>query len=79
MESLANLIQQRAPAQKSRATERGELLKYFAGKLGRDIRYVAFKVTKMSVQDLYYLKSSCDAYEQMGNPWARGFYGSLKA
>lgn len=79
MVSMSALLQKRTPMKKSRATERGELLKYFSGKLGVKIPYVAFKVTRMNLQDLYYIKSSCDAYEQMGNPWSKAFYGSLKS
>lgn len=66
------------PSAPKRATERGELLKYFAGKLEREIRYVAFKVTGMKLDDLYFIKSACDSYERDGNPWSKGFHGMLK-
>lgn len=61
--------------QKSRKTERGELLKYFAEKTGKPIGYMAMRCTKFSVKDLYYIKSSCDQYD---GPWSKCFYGSLK-
>lgn len=68
---------------KKKATERGELLRYFCRKLGLDekkqIAFVAFKVTGMSVVDLYYLKSICDTYEKEGRgSWGKCFNGSIK-
>lgn len=76
--SIRDLIKKRVPIKKSRKTERGELLKYFAGKIDKTIPYVAFRLTKMSLQDLYHIKSACDDYERMGEPWSKAFYGSLK-
>jgi hypothetical protein len=63
--------------------ERGELLKYFCRKLGKhekkDIGFVALKVTGMTMQDMYYLKSICDQYENEGKgSWGKCFHGSLK-
>lgn len=78
MISMASLLEKRVAEPKKKMTERGELLKYFAGKLDKKIPYVAFKVAKLSLQDLYYIKSACDLYEHDGNPWSKGFYGSLK-
>lgn len=66
------------PGAPKKATERGELLKYFADKLGAKIGFVAFKVASLKVEDLYFIKSSCDLYERDGNPWGKGFYGMLK-
>lgn len=63
---------------KKRQTERGELLIYFARKINKPIGYIAFKVTKLGLQDLYYIKSSCDSYEKTGNSWGKCFFGSLK-
>lgn len=77
--SIADLLASRSPkTAPGRATERGELLRYFSQKTGRTIKYIAFRVTGLSVRDLYYIKSSCDQYEKSGNPWAKGFFGSLK-
>lgn len=78
MESLSALLEKRTTVPQKRVTERGELLKYFAGKLGIDIRYVAFKVTSMNLQDLYFIKSDCDQAEAKGIPWGAAFYTSLK-
>ncbi len=63
---------------KSRKTERGELLKYFSGKMGKPIPWVAVKVEGLEVADLYYLKSICDKYEVEGKPFGKAFNGSLK-
>lgn len=64
-------------------SERGELLRYFSGKLGISIPLVAFKVTKLGLDDLYHIKSACDQYaarpeETGGGPWSKAFYGMLK-
>lgn len=62
----------------SRATERGELLKYFSEQLGISIPRVAKKVTGLSVADLYYMKSASDAYKRQGmGPWGKAFNGML--
>ncbi len=61
-----------------RPTERGELLKEFAGRIGKPIGYVAMRLTGFKLQDLYYLKSTCDDAERRGTPWAKVFYGSIK-
>lgn len=78
IKSTATLFAAHAKPVKSKVTERGELLKYFASKIDKKIPYVAFKVMKIPTKDLYFIKSTCDDYERRGNPWAKGFYGSLK-
>jgi hypothetical protein len=68
-----------APAKAKKGTsERGELLKYFAQKIGKPVGFVAMKCTGLQLQDLYYLKSTCDSEEKRGVPWSKVFYGSLK-
>lgn len=64
---------------KDRKTERGELLRYFARKLGMPIPRVAAKLGPgLSVEDLYFVKSASDAYEREGKgPWAKAFNGML--
>ncbi len=64
--------------EKKKGTERGELLKYFAQKLHKKIPYVAFKLTGMDLNTLYYIKSECDQAEQRGIPWGAAFYSSIK-
>lgn len=65
--------------QKTRKTERGELLKYFASKLHITIPRVAAKLGPgLTLDDLYFIKSSCDAYERDGNQWGKAFNGMLK-
>ena len=61
--------------QKSRATERGDLLKYFSEKTGRPIKYIAFRLTAIPTSDLYHLQKQCDTYK---GPWAKAFFGQLK-
>lgn len=64
--SIGDLMAKRLPQKKGRATERGELLKYFneriTNKKGKrfGIPFIAMKCQGMSVQDLYHLKSVCD-------------------
>ena len=64
--SMADLLKSRVAPKKGRATERGELLKYFNEHLTNQkgkrfgIPFIAMKVQGLSVQDLYYLKSVCD-------------------
>ncbi len=59
-------------------SERGELLSYFSTKLHKKIPYVAFKLTGFTIQDMYYLRSSCDQAEHRGIPWGAAFYSSIK-
>lgn len=63
---------------KTRATERGDLLKYFSGKLKKPIPRVAFALTGMDLQTLYYIKSDCDQAERKGIPWGAAFWTSIK-
>ncbi len=78
MKSMASLLQKREVQPKKKITERGELMSYFSKKLDKKIPYVAFKLTSVPTQDLYFIKSSCDDYERRGGIWAKAFYGSLK-
>ena len=64
--------------EKSKATERGSLLEYFAEKKGKPIKYIAFRLTGFKIPDLYYLKEEADRYEKGGNPWSKCFWGALK-
>lgn len=59
----------------SRATERGELLKKFAEQTGKPIRFIAFKLTGIPTQDLYFIEKQCDTYK---GPWSKAFFGMLK-
>ena len=61
-----------------KGSERGELLKYFASKINKPIGFVAFKLTGMDLQTLYYIKSLADGEERRGTPWSKTFYGSIK-
>lgn len=63
---------------KKKQTERGLLLSYFSQKTGWSIPRIGPKVQGMDVQTLYFLKSSADQYEAQGNPWGKGFFGTLK-
>lgn len=63
---------------KSRKTERGELLKYFATKLQWPISRVAYKLQGYSVQDFYYIQSVCDMAEREGKKkWSHAFNSAL--
>jgi hypothetical protein len=69
-----------APIKKGKGpTERGELLKYFSGKLSMKIPRVAFHVAHLKeLKDLYFLKSSCDDAERRGVAWGAAFWTSIK-
>lgn len=60
---------------KSRESERGQLLKYFAQKTGKPIGYIAFRLTKVPTGDLYHIQKTCDAYD---GAWSKCFFGMLK-
>jgi hypothetical protein len=73
--SMADILAARvAPVKKSRANERGDLLKYFAEKMKWDIPRVARQVQGVSVSDLYALKSDCDQASARGVPWSAAFW-----
>lgn len=66
--------------------ERDELFNFFYPKLastwGKSPQltkgYLAMKISHLSVQDLYYLKSVCLDAERRGVPFSKVFWGSLK-
>lgn len=64
--------------EKKKASERGELLRYFSEKLSRPIPRVAMYVKGLEVKDLYFMKSDCDQAEARGVPWGAAFHTSLK-
>ena len=65
---------------KKHQSERGELLRYFAQKLGWPIPRVAGKIGHLkALEDLYFIKSAADSYEREGKgPWSKAFNGMLK-
>lgn len=75
---LGDMMPKFEPPKKSRKTERGELLKYFAQKINKPIGYVAFRLAKFSVQDMYFIKSDCDQAQTKGIAWGAAFYSSIK-
>lgn len=77
---MKNISEFKLPTpEQSKKTERGELLKYFAGKINKPIGYVAMRLTGFAVKDMYYLKSLCDQEEKRGTPWGKAFFGSIKS
>lgn len=80
MQSISSLFpSMQLEVKKVKSNERGELLKYFAGRVHKPIGYIAFKLTGMELKDLYYLKSICDDSARRGNSWGKTFWGSIKA
>ena len=64
---------------KKKASERGELLRFFSEKTGWTIPRLALKLEGLKEQDLYYIKSIATAYEKEGKgAFAKAFFGSLK-
>lgn len=78
MKPIGKYIQPPGPPKPSRRTERGDLLKEFAGQLKKPIGYVAMRLTGFDLKDLYYLKSLCDGEAKRGVEWAKVWYGSIK-
>lgn len=56
-------------------TERGILLSKFSEKIGKPIPYVAFRLTKVPLCDLYHMDKQCSNYK---GGYAKCWYGSLK-
>lgn len=88
MNSLSQLLTKYQPKEKSKITERGELLTYFLDKLNwkreekgmkkLTIPAVAVKLTGIPTEDLYYIKSVCDDWEREGKPWGALFWTLLR-
>ena len=85
--SILDLLQTREPQkqEKSRRTERGDLITYFhervLDKKGKSFRiaFIATKLAHLSLQDLYYLKSTCEDASRRGKPFGAIFWWSIKA
>ena len=78
MEIDKDKILKRLAPKKKRQSERGDLLVYFAEKLGVSVGRVAGKVAHLKLPDLYYLKSTCEQEGKRGTPFGKVFWGSLK-
>lgn len=69
-------------------SQRDELFQYFFDLLSGPYRtftrraltpaHLASKIAHLSVNDLFYLKSTCDDAERRGQPFSKVFWGSLK-
>jgi hypothetical protein len=87
MIGMNSLLTQRE-YQDRRATERGELLKYFMTELNRTRDGVRFKkltipriavlVTKIPTDDLYYMRSMMEDMRKRGGNASAWFWSSLK-
>lgn len=74
--------------QKSKITERGELMTYFCKELNKgrkekglkdmSIKRMAFILTGIDTKDLYYIKSVCDDWASENKPWGSLFWTLLK-
>jgi hypothetical protein len=89
MEKIATLFGEiKRPQKKRQTSERGELLEYFhreanlewdSKKYGQlTIKRIAVKLAHLKVNDLYYLKSTCEDARRRRGEWAKYFWGSLK-
>lgn len=90
LKTISSLLPDRykKPVVKVKATERGDLLKYFTERINveRDgkkykkvsIGFTARKLAHLSIQDMYYLKSTCQDASNRGYSWSKCFFGSLK-
>lgn len=60
-------------------SERAHLIGYFAKKANTEVGHIAFKLTSLTLPDLYYIKSAADAYEREGRgSWSKAFWGMLR-
>jgi hypothetical protein len=75
------------PTKKSRATERGELMKYFRAELNRGrVRDGLLPLTMprmgkifeaIPTKDLYFLKSVCDQHAERGGDFSKRFWWEI--
>lgn len=74
------------PTQKKRTNERTELVRYFYENAVRDWEgrselkpaRIAYKLSHLSLLDLYAFKSMCEDRVRNGYPFGKFFWGSLK-
>lgn len=67
------------PQASKRMSERGELLYYFADKLGWPVGRVGARLKGMQdLRTLYFIKSDCDQAASRGVPWGAAFHTSLR-
>lgn len=59
-------------------SERTELVKFFVQKTGKAPKVIAIKLSHLSVQDLYYMKSVYEDLERNGKSAIKWFWWSLK-
>jgi hypothetical protein len=88
MQKLGTVLKKRAPANRSRQTERGDLLDEFLRRLNpsrtekglRPLTYrrLAYLLTGIPTGDLYALRSKCDDAERRGYAWGAIFYKEIK-
>lgn len=83
--SLADLMKGRElPKKQKHRTERGDLLTYFhqriKNKQGKEYRmaFIASKLAHLELQDLYFLKSTCEDAQRRGKPFGAIFWWSIK-
>ena len=90
MEHIATLFgERRLPPKKTKRTERGDLLEWFAVELNHDrdgVKYKKLTVGRMSyllqhlnVRDLYYMKSVMIDTQRRGGNGSKYFWWSLKS
>jgi hypothetical protein len=75
------------PLETRSGTERGDLIQDFLDRLTPDwngkrpltFSYLVFRLTGLSKDDLYYLRSLCDQESRRGVPYGKVFFGAIKA
>ena len=89
MQSIGEITQERVKitTQTSKnGGERGEVVKFFferieprwLGKKKLTFSFLAKKLSYLSLQDLYFLRSICVEEEKRGTPFYKTFWGSLR-
>ena len=87
MQPISKLIHVPKPTTKA-TSERAELIGYFADSVNKERKgtkykpvsyaFIATKLSHLSKFDLYHLKRTLEDYQQRGNSFSKGFFGSLK-
>jgi len=87
MDHIGSHLKGSIPTKKSRATERGELMKYFRVELNRGRLRDGLEALTMPrmgkifeaipTKDLYYLKSVCDQVAERGGDFSKRFWWEI--
>ncbi len=88
MKSIGDSLNKKFEKKGKRPTERGSLLELFTEEINSErrgtkykpilLKFVAVKTAHLSLQDLYFLKSTCEDAKRRRQSFSKVFFGSLK-